>query len=182
MGVVLIPMENVHWYCVKARPRQEKSAKISLVNEAGVEVFCPLLRFERARKSGRVRVVEAMFPGYLFARFDYREQHRIVGASKGVSMIVSFGGIPAVVPDAIISELRASVADGETVDIPTALSVGEEVQVVEGPFQGIRAVVTNVMPARARVTVLLELLGMEREVEVSEKAVLPDALHPMAPR
>jgi hypothetical protein len=32
------------------------------------------------------------------------------------------------------------------------------------------------------VTVLLELLGMEREVEVSEKAVLPDMIHPMAPR
>ena len=153
-----------------------------MVNEAGVEVFCPMLRFERARQSGRVRVVEAMVPGYLFARFCYDEQYRLVGTSNGVSTIVSFGGIPAVVPEAIISELRASVADGETVEIPTSLSVGEEVQVVEGPFQGLRAIVTNVMPARARVTVLLELLGMEREVEVAEKAVLPDVIHPMAPR
>ena len=61
--------ENVHWYCVKARPRQERSAKVALANEVGIEVFCPLLRFERARKSGRVRVLEAMFPGYLFARY-----------------------------------------------------------------------------------------------------------------
>ncbi|MFA7345551.1 MAG: transcription termination/antitermination NusG family protein [Terrimicrobiaceae bacterium] len=175
-------MENVHWYCVKARPRQEQSAKFALANEAGLEVFCPMLRFERARKSGRVRVLEAMFPGYLFARFCYGEQYRLVRASNGVSTIVSFGGIPAIVPEAVIGELRASVADGETVEIPTNLSVGEEVQVVEGPFQGIRAIVTGVMPARARVTVLMELLGMEREVEVSEKAVLPDVLHPMAPR
>jgi transcription antitermination factor NusG len=123
-----------------------------------------------------------MFPGYLFARFCYESQYRLVGTSNGVSTIVSFGGIPAVVPDEIIRELRASVAGGETIEIPTTLSVGEEVQVVEGPFQGIRAIVTSVMPARARVTVLLELLGMEREVEVAEKAVLPDVLHPMAPR
>ena len=175
-------MEDVHWYCVKARPRQEKSAKISLVHEAGLEVFCPLLRFERARKSGRVRVLEAMFPGYLFARFCYGEQHRLVGASNGVSTIVSFGGIPAIVPEAIIAELRASVDDGEMIEIPTNLFIGEEVQVVEGPFQGIRAIVTAVMPARARVMVLLELLGMEREVEVSETSVLPDVIHPMAPR
>ena len=173
---------TAHWYCVKARPRQEQAARTALVNEGGIEVFCPMLRFERARKSGRVRVREAMFPGYLFARFCYDSQYRLVGNSNGVSTIVSFGGIPAVVPEEIISELRASVADGETVEIPTKLSVGEEVQVVEGPFQGIRAIVTSVMPARARVTVLLELLGMEREVEVSEKAVLPDVLHPMAPR
>ena len=174
--------ENALWYCVKARPRQERAAKAALVNEAGLEVFCPMLRFERARKSGRVRVVEAMFPGYLFARFCYDEKYRLVSTSNGVSGIVSFGGIPAVVPEAIINELRASVADGETVEILTSFAVGEEVQVVEGPFQGLRAIVTGVMPARARVTVLLELLGMEREVEVAEKAVLPDVLHPMAPR
>lgn len=174
--------EKHNWYCVKTRPRQEQAAKTALHTEAGVEVFCPLLRFERARKSGRVRVVEAMFPGYLFARFNYEKQFRQVGTSNGVSTIVSFGGVPAIVREEIIRELRASVADGETVDIPVKFSVGEEVQVVEGPFQGIRAIVTGLMPARARVTVLLELLGMEREVEVAENAVLPDLAHPMAPR
>ena len=174
--------ENVQWYCVKARPRQEQAAKIAMVNEAGLEVFCPMLRFERARKSGRVRVLEAMFPGYLFVRFCYETHYRLVGTSNGVSTIVSFGGIPAIVPAAIIDELRASVADGETIEIPSNLSIGNEVEVVEGPFRGIRAIVTSVMPARARVTILLELLGMEREVEVPQQAVLPDAVHPMLPR
>jgi transcriptional antiterminator RfaH len=175
-------IENLNWYCVKARPRQEQTAKTALINEAGIEVFCPMLRFERARKSGRVRVLEAMFPGYLFARFRYGEQYRLVRSINGVSTIVSFGGIPSIVPEAIIGELRASVADGETIEIPTVLSIGEEVQVVAGPFRGIRAIVTSVLPARERVTVLLELLGMEREVEISEKAVLPYVAHPMAPR
>ncbi|MEI6034106.1 MAG: transcription termination/antitermination NusG family protein [Verrucomicrobiae bacterium] len=175
-------MSDDQWYCIKARPRQERSAKLALLSDVGLEVFCPMLRFERARKSGRVRVTEAMFPGYLFARFDYAGQFRQVRTTNGVSTIVSFGGIPSVVPDDVIGELRAAVADGETVEIPTTISIGEEVQVVEGPFRGIRAVVTQVLPARARITVLLELLGMEREIEVSEKAVMPDTKHPMAPR
>ena len=119
---------------MKARPRQERSAKAALASEAGIEVFCPMLRFERARKSGRVRVVEAMFPGYLFARFCYAEKRRLVGSISGVSTVVSFGGIPAIVPEAIIGELRASVADGEMIEIPSSLSIGEEVQVVEGRF------------------------------------------------
>lgn len=174
--------EEPHWYCVKTRPRQERSAKLALQNEPDVELFCPLLRFERARKSGRVRVTEAMFPGYVFARFDYFKRSRFVASANGVSTIVSFGGQPAAVPDDVIRELRASVAEGETIEIPTTFSLGEEVQVVAGPFQGIRAVVTSLLPARRRVTVLLELLGMEREVEVSDSMVLPDVLHPMAPR
>jgi len=175
-------MSEEKWYCLKTRPRQERTAKRSLLGEVGVEVFCPLLKFERARRSGRARVTEAMFPGYLFARFDYPELHRLIATTNGVSTIVGFGGIPAVVPDGVIGELKASVTDEETVEIPSAVEIGEEVQVVEGPFRGIRAVVTRVMPARERVTVLLELLGMEREIEVPGNAVLPDAKHPMAPR
>lgn len=175
-------MSEIHWYCIKTRPRQERSAKMALLVDARVDVFCPLLRFERARRSGKVRVTEAMFPGYLFARFDYAAQFRLVATTNGVSHIVSFGGIPSIVPEAIIEELRSSVSEEETVEIPSRVNVGEEVQVVNGPFQGIRAIVTNLLPARERITVLLELLGMEREVEVSASSVLPDVKHPMAPR
>ena len=39
--------------------------------------------------------------------------------------------------------------------------------------------VSRVMPARERVAVLLEVLGMEREVEVSFDTVIVDIPHPM---
>jgi len=148
--------------------------------ECGVEVFCPFVRFERARRSGKLWVTEAMFPGYVFANFDYMAQHRRIQATNGVAAIVSFGSVPAVVQRDLIEELRQSVRDAETIVIPTQIEVGEEIHVVEGPFQGIRAVVSRVMPARERVAVLLEILGMEREVEVDIRAVLPDVAHPMA--
>jgi len=168
------------WYCIKTRTRQEVTAKRRLQSELGIEVFCPLLKFDRARSSGRVRVTEAMFPGYIFAKFRYAELHRQVAASNGVSSVVKFGDIPAIVDETIIRELQSIIGAGEFVEIPSTVKVGEEVQVVEGPFKGIRAVVTQVMPARARVTVLLELLGMEREVEVNEQAVMHDLSHPLA--
>jgi transcriptional antiterminator RfaH len=174
--------DGEHWYCLKARPRHERAAKMALRTDTGLDVFCPMLKFERARRSGKVKVTEAMFPGYLFACFNYAVHHRLVRTTRGISTIVSFGGVPSIVPPDVIAELRTAVSAAETVEIPTQLSVGEEVQMVEGPFRGIRAVITGVLPARARVTVLLELLGMEREVEVSEKAVLPDIPHPMAAR
>ena len=168
------------WYCIKTRTRHELAAKKWLQADMGIDVFCPLLKFERARSSGRVRVIEAMFPGYIFAKFAYVELHRQVAAANGVSTVVSFGGIPSVVDEAIIQELRSIVGGEETVVIPSTVRVGEEVQVLEGPFKGIRAIVTQVMPARARVMVLLELLGMEREVEVNEHAVMHDVHHPLA--
>jgi len=56
------------------------------------------------------------------------------------------------------------------------------VKLITGPFSGVRALVTQVMPAQARVKVLLELLGMEREVEIESSGVMPDIVHPLAPR
>ncbi len=93
---------------------------------------------------------------------------------------MAFGGQPAAVPDAIIQELRGLVKDEETVVIEPAVTVGEEVNVVAGPFRGLKAIVSRVMPARERVALLLEVLGMEREVEVAMETVLPDIPHPMA--
>ena len=171
--------DDLLWFCVRAKPKTERMTSRLLRTEAGLEVFCPFVRFERARRSGRLWVTEAMFPGYLFARFCYVSQHRLVRSIHGVTKIVGFGGEPTVVSDTIVRELRASVKDEETVVIESGVDVGEEVNVVSGPFQGVRAVVTRVMPARERVAILLEVLGMEREVEVAVHTILPDISHPI---
>lgn len=172
--------EETLWYCVKARPRHELTAKASLVSTVGVEVFCPMMKFERARRNGRMRVIEAMFPGYLFARFSYAAQHRQIATTTGISTILKFGGLPAVVAPSIIGDLRALVAADETVEIPSEFQPGTEVQVVEGPLRGMRSVVTRVLPGRARVAILLEMLGMTREIEVEERLLLPEQRHPLA--
>jgi transcription antitermination factor NusG len=88
----------------------------------------------------------------------------------------------SIVAPEIIQELREAVVSEETVEIKTQIQIGEEVKLISGPFSGIRALVTQVMPAQARVKVLLELLGMEREVEIDEHGVMPDIAHPLASR
>lgn len=172
--------DDLLWYCLHTRPKTEKITSQMLRSELELEVFCPFIRFERARRTGRAWVTEAMFPGYIFARFSYPALHRRIRATQGVIKVVSFGSVPTIVPDEIVAELRHSVKDEETILIDSPVEVGEEVNVVEGPFRGLRAVVSRVMPSRERVAVLLEVLGMEREVEVSVRAVLPDMPHPLS--
>jgi transcriptional antiterminator RfaH len=172
--------EELLWYCVRARPKQEGVATRLLRSELGLEVFCPKIRFKRARSTGVAWVNEAMFPGYLFVRFVYPELYRRIAATSGVAKTLSFGGRPCVLDESIISDLRQYVADGETIEIASDLKEGEEVKVIEGPFLGVRALVTRILPAGERVAILLNLLGQEREVEVSSKALLPDVRHPLA--
>jgi transcriptional antiterminator RfaH len=97
-----------------------------------------------------------------------------------VAKTLSFGGRPCILDESIIADLRMHVADGETVEITSDIKEGEEVKIVEGPFLGVRALVTRILPARDRVAILLNLLGQEREVEVSSTSVLPDHRHPLA--
>jgi transcriptional antiterminator RfaH len=144
-----------------------------------LEVFCPKIRFKRARSTGVAWVTEAMFPGYLFVRFVYPELHRRIAATSGVAKTLAFGGYPVVIEESIISDLRRHIADGETVEISSEIKEGEEIKVIEGPFLGVRALVTRVLPSRERVAILLNMLGQEREIEVSAEAVLPDVRHPL---
>jgi transcription antitermination factor NusG len=53
---------------------------------------------------------------------------------------------------------------------------------LDGPFKGLRAIVTRVMPAKERVAVLLDLLGTQREVEVTLNRVVPGTVHPLSGR
>ena len=169
------------WFCLRIAPKQEHLAIAHLRKIFKIEVFCPRLRFQKATRTGRRWYVEALFPSYLFGRFDYLTQHRGVQYCPGVSTIVHFGNKIIPVPERAIQDLQSVVPEGEkeTITIQPEVKMGEEVQVVEGAFAGLKAVVTRIMPARQRVAVLLEFLGRLSETEVPVATVLPTARHPL---
>jgi transcriptional antiterminator RfaH len=47
-----------------------------------------------------------MFPNYIFVRFDPEVVHTTaIKATRGISTLISFGGLPSVVPDSVITQL-----------------------------------------------------------------------------
>jgi transcriptional antiterminator RfaH len=106
----------------------------------------------------------------------------MAASAMGVTKIVGFGGQPSVVDERVIGELREFVRDNETIEVSPDIRAGDEVTVLDGPFKGLRAVVTRVMPAKERVAVLLDLLGTQREVEVTAQRVVPGKVHPLSGR
>lgn len=113
-----------------------------------------------------------MFPGYLFANFVYAQLHRAVEYSTGIHYIVRFGEQIATLPAEAIASLNEKAGEDEIVTIDSEVSVGQEVHIVEGPLHGFNALVTQVLPARERVRVLLEFLGRAVETELSTPRVL----------
>lgn len=169
-----------YWFCVRTQAKHEHIAAARLREIGGVEVFCPRIRLRRRTRRGPVWFVEAMFPGYLFAKFDLAERLRVVRSSHGVTGLVQFADRFATVQDDVIAGLGESLDPSGMATMDYTITQGDTVRIAEGAFTGLEAVVTKVMAAKDRVRVLLEFLGREVEAEVDKDAVLPRAAHPIA--
>jgi transcriptional antiterminator RfaH len=158
------------WYCARTQPKHEHIAAAGLSRNLGLEVFHPRLRMERATQRGPVRVIEPLFPCYVFVRCesDRLEDIRYI---NGVSSLVHFGQKVPTVPDQVIEDLRQCFESEEPMAVQDHLQPGTEVIVAEGPFLGVQGIVLRVLSARQRVQILLDFLGRTTLAEVDRKVL-----------
>jgi len=168
------------WYCLRSKPKHEHIAAAHLRLLKEVAVFCPRIRFQRHTRRGLVWVTEAMFPGYLFARFDLPEMHRQVCYTSGVSGIVRFADRYPTIDEDALALLQNQAGIAEIKELNYRLTEGDRVTIVDGAFAGLEAVVTQVLPAKERVKVLMDFLGRKTEAEVERSIVLREIEHPLA--
>lgn len=164
--------ENLQWYCVRTKTKSEHLAAAHIKRFGDLEVFCPRIRFQRPTSRGRVWFVEALFPGYVFARFDLGESLRAVSAAPAVIGLIKFGDFFPSVPYQMVEEFRREFDDSEIRIITEDLMAGDEAVIMEGAFKGLSVVVTRLLPARDRVRILLDCLGELREVDASRDSLL----------
>ncbi len=155
----------VAWFCLRSHQKREHIAAEHLRRMGDVEVFNPRMRFTRQTRFGPVEVTESMFPNYLFARFDWQLALARVHFAPGVSGVVHFGSKWPTVPDRAIEEVRAELGGDGARAVPMQLAPGDAVDVVEGAFHGLQAIVSQVMPGKHRVLVLMDFLGRQTMVE-----------------
>lgn len=162
----------IAWYCVRTKPQSEHVAASQVRQSLGIETFCPRIRYHKTTRRGKVLFHQAMFPCYLFVRFDLATQLRAVTYARGVTDVVRFGNqIPTVDPE-LIEFLRQEVGPSESKYVETEIAPGVEVEIASGPFRSMKAIVQVYMPAKDRIRVLLEVLGRPVMAEVSVSQVV----------
>lgn len=166
IGATEAPASEWAWFCVRTQLKHEHIATANLRLLPGIQVFNPRIRYRRSTRRGPVWFTESLFPSYVFARFDWRQQLRLVYHSPGVATIVHFGARWPTIPDDTVAELRASIGEEELRVVEAQPEVGEEVEISGGAFHGLRGIITRLVPARQRVAILLEFLGRQTMVEV----------------
>ena len=162
------------WFCLRSQPKHEHIAAAHL-RQCDVEFFLPRIRFKRTTRTGPAWVVEALFPNYLFARFDWVNSFRLVCHCPGVSEVVHFGRQWPVVPDEAIEEIRVCLGNDEIHTISPDVSPGDTVRIAGGCMHGLQAIVAQVMPGEKRVGVLLEFLGRQTNVKLDVGMIVKEA-------
>ena len=163
---------SLAWYCARTKPKHEHIAAANLRQNLELEVFHPRLRIERATQRGVMRVVEPLFPCYIFIRCVLDENFNDIRHTSGISSLVHFGQRIPTVPDSIVEELRDCFEADDPMTVEDRISPADEVIFVAGAFTGMSAFVLRVMPAKKRVQVLLDVLGGPTPVEVERTAVV----------
>jgi transcription antitermination factor NusG len=158
-----------NWYALHSHPRKEDSLW-QQVQSQGYEVFYPRIRVQTVNP--RARKVKPYFPGYLFIRADLQETGLSVFQWMPYSTgLVSFGGEPAVVPDALIHAISRRIeeiaqAGGELFD---AVKPGDQVRVQTGPFAGYEGIFDTRVDGTQRVRILLRMLS-KRDLPIEMEA------------
>jgi len=163
---------SLAWYCARTKPKHEHIATANVRKNLGLEVFHPRLRVERATRRGVVRVIEPLFPCYIFIRCVLGEKLSEIRHTAGVSSLVHFGDRIPTVSDLVIEELQECFDAEEPMTVEDHLMPGAEVVFADGAFIGMRTLILRVLPARQRVQVLLDILGRPTPVEVPRASVV----------
>lgn len=164
--------ERPAWYCARTKAKHEHIAAANLQKNLALEVFHPRLRIERPTIRGVVRVVEPLFPCYIFVQCVLKQKQSEIQHAGGVIGLVRFGEKIPEVPDMIIEELKKCFMADAPMPVENCFSPGDEVKVVGSVFSEAQAFVLKVMPARKRVQVLLDILGRFTPVEVDFGSVV----------
>lgn len=159
------------WYAVNTKPHQEMLAELNLLR-SGVEVFFPQLKTEKVIRRKKQTVIEPLFPGYLFARFDLDTHYRTVHYACGVSKVVGFGLAPATIDDGVIESIKSRLQDGYVTVQPFSFAPGQAVRIEEGPFRGLEAVFEREMGDRERAVLLLQTLSYQASLVVDLRQVV----------
>lgn len=175
-----LSLDQLNWFAVQVVPQHE--CKVSMrLRHKGHEEFLPTLP-SRRQWSDRTKVAERpLFPGYVFCRVQ-RADFGMILRTPGVYRIVSFGGRAQPITDEEILYLQRAVHSGRDIVAVPFFSLGQKVQVTNGPLAGLTGVVAR-LKNRDRLIISVELLLRSVAIEIAGSELSPyaDELAPCCP-
>ncbi len=139
-------MNETQWVALYTKPRHEKRVAEQL-SEKKIKHYLPLVRFQRQWSDRRKWIEEPLFRSYVFVWGDPLERYQAV-QTYGTVGYVKFGDSPAFVREEEIDMVRRLLREGVALETCSVPRRGDEVEIVQGPFTGMRGTLEEIKGAQ----------------------------------
>ena len=170
-------MSGMRWYVVQAYSGFEKAVSRSLkehIRNAGMEdkfgeILVPTEEVMEM-KSGQKRTSERkFFPGYVLVHMEMSDEtwHLVKNVPKVSGFIGGSGTKPTPITEKEAQAIMRQVQEGVEKPKPKfSFSTGEQVRVIDGPFQDFNGTVEDVNYEKAKLKVSVSIFGRMTPVEL----------------
>ena len=171
----------MNWYIVQAYSGFEKKVVESIKEELKKhklednigEILVPTHQITQVKKGKRTKKESKYFPGYVLIKSEMDNSiYHMIKNIKRVSGFLGTKGMPVPVSDKEIEKILGQIKDG--VAQPKSgidYSVGEKVQVIDGPFASFSGMVEEVDEEKSRLKVSVSIFGRPTPVELEYNQV-----------
>ena len=159
---------NVHTGCEDkvARQLREQIDKRRLNAYFG-EILVPVREVAEIKGGKRVVSEKKFFPGYIVVQMVLNnETFSLIKLMPLVVMFLGAKNKPIPVSEEEARRLLKQVEEGSVVTDDTVYEVGQEVHVIDGPFNGFNGVVAEVDNVKQKMTATILVFGRETSVEL----------------
>ena len=165
-----------NWYIVQSHSSFEnkvaqlikEEAEKAKISEKIEEIIVPTHDITEVKRGKRVQRKKKYFPGYVLIKseMDNNIYHMIKNIKK-VSGFLGSRGTPVPVSDNEIEKILGQIKDGvaqpkSSVDY----SIGEKVQVIDGPFASFSGLVEEIDDDKSRLKVSVSIFGRPTPVDL----------------
>ena len=179
----IIESEHVmkNWYIVQSHSSFEnkvaglikEEAEKAKISEKFEEIIVPTHDVTEVKRGKRVQRKKKYFPGYVLIKSEMDNNiYHMIKNLKRVSGFLGTKGMPVPVSDKEIEKILGQIKDG--VAQPKSgieYSVGEKVQVVDGPFASFSGMVEDIDEEKSRLKVSVSIFGRPTPVDLEYNQV-----------
>lgn len=165
------------WYAVHTYSGYEKRAQAALIERAKskglseliVEVMIPEENVVEVKRGERHTSSRKLFPGYILVKMILTDQtwHLVKDTPKITGFIGGDGRNPTPVPEAEVLKVTDQIEEGKKSPKPIQrFEEGDNVRVIDGPFQNFNGIVEEVNADKCKLRVLVSIFGRATPIEL----------------
>jgi transcriptional antiterminator NusG len=172
--------KDLKWYVVHTYSGYEKKAKKSVLERLRTaelesffgdleeEILIPVETLVEKRKGEEKTSERKLFPGYMLIRMHCTDDTwHLVKDTPKITGFVGNSTRPKPISEREVRKITRQMEEGVERPKPRVeFEQGEEVLVIEGPFQSFNGVVEEVKPDKGKVRVMVSIFGRRTPVEL----------------